>query len=79
MATTPETSAVYRGNRLIIFTAVYVPIQVICVALRYLSRYLVEGPWGLDDVVVMTSLVLQMCMAGLSIGGHGAIVSRHIR
>lgn len=68
METTPDTSPVYNGDKLLIFTAIYVPVQVACVALRYLSRYLVEGPWGLDDAVVMTSLLLQMCMAGLSVG-----------
>ena len=58
----------YSGTKRLTFTAVFVPIQVIAVSLRYLARYLVEGPWGLDDVVVLTSLLLQMCMAGLSIG-----------
>lgn len=51
-----------------IFAAVYLPIQVFCVGLRYLSRYLVESPWGLDDALILTSLASQMCMAGLSIG-----------
>lgn len=68
MATSLNTSPIYTGDKLLIFTAIYVPVQISCVALRYLSRYLVEGPWGLDDAVIMSSLVLQMCMAGLSIG-----------
>ena len=68
MATETDADAEYHGKRLIIFTAVYVPIQITCVALRYVSRYIVEGPWGLDDAVVLTSLVLQLCMAGISIG-----------
>lgn len=67
----PDSSSLspeYSGTKLLTFTAVFVPIQVVAVGLRYLARYLVEGPWGLDDVVVLTSLSLQMCMAGLSIG-----------
>ena len=68
MATEPDADAEYHGTRLVIFTAVYIPIQIICVALRYVSRYIVEGPWGLDDVGVLTSLALQLCMAGISIG-----------
>lgn len=58
----------YNGRKLLTFTAIFIPTQIIAVAMRYLARYLVEGPWGLDDVLVFTSLSLQMCMAGLSIG-----------
>ena len=58
----------YSGNRLIIFTSIFVPIQIVCVAFRYLARYLVKGSWGLDDIVVMTSLIMQICLAGLCIG-----------
>lgn len=58
----------YSGTKLLTFTAVFVPTQIVAVGLRYLARYLVEGPWGLDDIVVLTSLTLQVCMAGLSIG-----------
>ena len=66
----PNYDAAYSGDKLTTFTAVFVPVQILCVALRYLARYLVEGPWGLDDIVVLTSLVLQMCMAGLAIGQY---------
>ena len=65
-----DYDAAYSGDKLITFTAVFVPVQILCVALRYLARYVVEGPWGLDDIVVLTSLVLQMCMAGLAIGQY---------
>ena len=58
----------YNGAKLLTFTAVFIPTQIIAVALRYLARYLVEGPWGLDDILIFTSLSLQMCMAGISIG-----------
>lgn len=64
-----DTGGEYRGDRLLIFTAVFIPIQVFCVALRYLARHLVKGAWGLDDVVVLISLVIQLSKAGLSIGG----------
>ena len=57
-----------NGTKLLIFSAIFIPIQIIAVTLRYIARYLVEGPWGLDDVLIFTSLSLQMCMAGLSIG-----------
>ena len=68
-----ETSSEYRGRRLLIFTACFIPIQIFCVALRYLARYLVKGPWGLDDIVVFTSLTFQLCLAGISIGELQAV------
>ena len=58
----------YDGTKLLIFTAIFIPTQIIAVAFRYLARYLVKGAWGLDDVLILTSLSLQMCMAGLSVG-----------
>ena len=67
------TSSEYRGRRLLIFTACFVPVQIFCVALRYLARYLVKGPWGLDDIVVFTSLTFQLCLAGISIGELQAV------
>ena len=63
-----DSSPAYEGRRLIIFTAIFIPVQITCVALRYFSRYLVEGAWGLDDILVMTSLALQIGMAGISLG-----------
>ena len=57
-----ETSSDYSGRKALVFTAVYIPIQVLCVALRYLSRYLVRGPWGFDDVLIMASLSFQVAM-----------------
>ena len=58
----------YGGTKLLTFTAIFVPTQIIAVGLRYFSRYLINGPWGLDDIVVLVSLLMQMCMAGLSVG-----------
>ena len=68
-----ETSSEYRGRRLLIFTACFIPVQIFSVALRYLARYLVKGPWGLDDIVVFTSLTFQLCLAGISIGELQAV------
>ena len=59
----------YNGTKLLTFTAIFIPTQIVAVALRYLARYLVKGAWGLDDILIFASLSLQMCMAGLSIGG----------
>lgn len=64
-----DSGGEYRGDRLLILTAVFIPIQVFCVALRYLARHIVKGAWGLDDVVVLISLIIQLGKAGMSIGG----------
>lgn len=71
-----ELSSEYSGHKALIFTALYIPTQVICVALRYLSRYLVRGSWGSDDIFIMASLVFQMamgviCICSVYFGGVG--------
>ena len=68
MASPSELSNAYSGNKLLVFTAIFIPAQVICVTLRYLARYLVKGPWGLDDAVVLLSLALQLSMGAISVG-----------
>lgn len=60
-------SGEYDGRRLLIFTAIYVPAQAVFVALRYLARYLVKGPWGLDDLLIFASLVLQTALGVISV------------
>lgn len=67
MKTSPAPPGEYSGQKLLIFTAIYVPAQIVCVALRYLARYLVKGPWGLDDILVMASLCLQTAMGIISV------------
>lgn len=62
-----ELSNAYSGRKVLIFTAIYIPAQVICVALRYLSRYLVRGSWGFDDILIMASLSLQIALGIISV------------
>lgn len=64
----PAPSAEYNGNKLIIFTGLFIPLQILCVALRYLARHMIKGPWGLDDLLILPSLILQLCQAGVDIG-----------
>lgn len=66
----PASDGEYSGHALIIFTAIFIPVQIICVALRYLARWVIKGPWGFDDILVFISLLLQLILAGISIGEH---------
>lgn len=70
MANTAGQSAEWRGDRLLIFNGFFIPFQFICVGMRYLARQLTETPWGLDDILVFVSLVLQMALATLFIGEY---------
>ena len=73
MDTNVVDAAEYSGQKLIIFTAIFIPVQIISVSLRYLARYLIKGPWGFDDIVVFMSLASQMCMACISIGERNGL------
>lgn len=61
-------SSEFSGNTVLIFFGIFVPIQIVCVALRFWSRYIVKASWGADDVFVAVSLFLQLVQAGLCIG-----------
>lgn len=63
----PAADTEYSGDTLLVVTVIFIPIIMLCVALRYLSRYLVCGGWGLDDVLIFTSLILQLGMAVIAI------------
>lgn len=66
MTTTPGTSAEYTRKKFIMFTTIYILIQILCIASRYVARYMV----GLDDAMIVTSLAMQSCMAGVKTGQH---------
>lgn len=68
-----EISSEYSGRKVFVFTAIYIPVQVIFVALRYLSRYLVRGPWGFDDILILASLSFQVSMGTISLCMQAAL------
>ncbi len=57
-----------HGHRSIIFTGIFIPIQIVSVVLRHLAPRLIKAAWGLEDVVIYVSLAIQMCFAGFAIG-----------
>ncbi|KAK4693586.1 hypothetical protein P7C71_g3843, partial [Lecanoromycetidae sp. Uapishka_2] len=66
MAAISVASAEYRGNKLLVFTAIFMPVQIICVSLRLLARNL-KGALGWDDLVILASLACQLGTGGAAI------------
>jgi hypothetical protein len=65
-----EDDSTFRGNRVIIFTAIWIPVQIICIVLRYVARWMINGPWVKDDILIFTALFLQICQAGVDISKY---------
>ncbi|KAM0145982.1 hypothetical protein ACHAQE_010974 [Botrytis cinerea] len=80
-----EDDSTFEGNRVIIFSAIWIPAQIICIALRYIARWMINGPWVKDDILIFTALFLQICQAGVDIsavknggaGHHLAYLAKH--
>jgi hypothetical protein len=65
---TPLTAdGTYTGHSLVLFTAIFIPVQVIAVALRYKARWML-AVWGFDDYIVLVSLAMQVIIGALCIG-----------
>ncbi|KAL7625377.1 hypothetical protein AAE478_004594 [Parahypoxylon ruwenzoriense] len=62
-----RTSSEYIGYRLEVFLGVLVPVQIVLVALRFYARSLTASCYGLDDWLVVTSLLGQVLAAGMAI------------
>lgn len=58
----------YQGHGALVFTGIFLIIQVTFVALRYLSKWQVNVKWGWDDILVLITLFLQISMAGIAFG-----------
>ncbi|KAI4095109.1 MAG: hypothetical protein LQ344_001760 [Seirophora lacunosa] len=51
------TNDEYSGYKLIAVAIVFIVIEGLLVALRFLSRHVARTPWGLDDFLIMPSLL----------------------
>lgn len=58
----------YIGNRLVLFLTFFIPLQLVFVILRFGARRLTARPRGLDDWLVIASLLSQFVSAGIAIG-----------
>lgn len=64
------------GYRVIIVAAVFIPICIIFVALRFYSQALRQAPRGLDDILVVVSAVMLIGWSILAICKSRAAISR---
>ncbi|KAF2877639.1 hypothetical protein BDV95DRAFT_154064 [Massariosphaeria phaeospora] len=56
------------GWRLVIFTAFFIPLQIIAVALRFYARWLVVGQeFALDDALILVSFVFQLSLTAVGV------------
>jgi hypothetical protein len=63
------TSATSIGWRLELFSALFIPLLVVAVVLRFYARWLVVGTEAaLEDALVIVSLVSQLALAAVGIG-----------
>jgi hypothetical protein len=57
------------GWRLQIFTAFFVPLQIVAVALRFYARRMVLGAhFFLEDSLVLASLAFQLALSAVGVG-----------
>ena len=63
------TSSADIGWRLKIFTAFFIPLQILAVALRFYARWLVIGTnFALDDGIVLVTLGFQLTLSVVGVG-----------
>jgi hypothetical protein len=66
--TAASDASSYSGQSALAFTAIFLVLQVTFVSLRYITKLLVKGRWGYDDILVAISLVLEIGLATIAIG-----------
>jgi hypothetical protein len=64
-----STDSANIGWRLQIFSGFFIPLQVIAVALRFYSRWLVVGQsHPLEDALVIVALISQLILGAVGLG-----------
>jgi hypothetical protein len=64
------TDSISNGNTVLIFVAIFLPIQLLFVLLRYYCRWTSGLSWGLDDFLVGLTAIGQIVATSLIIGKH---------
>ncbi len=62
----------YIGYQLEIFVALFTPLQVFAVALRFYARHLIRSTYGPEDWLVCASLFGQLAAGAIAIGEYRA-------
>lgn len=57
----------YTGDQLLVIAIVFIPLNVMFVAMRFLARSLQKAPLGLDDILVIPSLILCLSLSAIGI------------
>lgn len=60
-------SSEYVGDRAVIFTGIFLGVQIVAVALRFYARALTPRKYGLDDWLVVASLLSAVASSAVSI------------
>ena len=63
-----HASTDYVGWRVEVFIGVFTPLTVLLVALRFYARSLTASRYGLEDWLVLFSLLAQLLQTGVIIG-----------
>lgn len=62
-------SSEYIEWRLVVFTSIFVPLQIVVVALRvYARRLAISHRFGLEDTLILLALALQVILSAVIVG-----------
>lgn len=68
MSSEADLSPEYTGYRLEAFIAVFTPLCIVAVALRFYARSLVVSKYDMGDWLIIAALVGQIVAGGIAIG-----------
>jgi hypothetical protein len=58
----------YNGASVVICAIVFIVLEILFVTLRFISRKMMNTPWGWDDTFIVASAILCFALLGLSLG-----------
>ena len=65
----------YIGYKLTTVIYIFMVLEAVFVALRFLARHFAKTPWGLDDTLIIPSLLFcwGVCIHALGMLNHGKV------
>ena len=58
----------YNGNSPVVVAIVFIVLEVVCVALRFLARRISKTAWGADDSLIIPGAISCLSVIGCSLG-----------